>query len=243
MRKIFAMAVFLSVFGIAFAQDDAGAVLKKMDNTFLAVKDKSARVEMQMISLNSGKTKIKKAMLYQKGLDHKLFRYIYPKSDSGIASLNIPGAVYLYMPMFKTPKKVTNMAKSNAFNKSDFSLEDANTKPYAQRFTPKMLENNADAYVLDLIPKEGEQGPYSHLKVTINKQHYYPEKIEYFDKNDQKVKEANYKFVKIGNLWVSSSVSMKNLKRNHETKFIMSDIKINQGLDDDVFKVENMVKE
>ncbi len=240
MKKIIFFALFLFGAGFVNAQGDAVEILKNTDKTLLAVKDKSADVEMQMINLGNGKTKIKKALLYQKGLDYKLFRYTYPKGDSGIASLNIPGAVYLYLPMFKKPKKVTNMAQSNAFNKSDFSLEDANTKPYIERFDPKLLKTTDNSFVLDLIPKE--QGSYSHLVMTINKKHYYPEKIEYFDKNNQKVKEANYQYIKIGDLWVGSSVSMRNLKKNHETKFIMSNIKINSGLSDDLFKVENMVK-
>ena len=226
--------------GIALSQEDAVSILKKMDETVLAIKDKSATVEMQMINLNNGKTKTKKAMLYQKGLTHKLFRYTYPKGDSGITSLNIPGAVYLYMPMFKKPKKVTNMAQSNAFNKTDFSLKDANTKPYSEQYIPKLLNSNENNYVLELTPKDKENS-YDHLIVTINKQHFYPEKIEYFA-NGQKIKEANYQYVKIGKQWVSSSVSMKNIKKNHETKFIMTNIKINSGLSDDLFKVENMVQ-
>ena len=132
------------------------------------------------------------------------------------------------------------MAQSNAFNKTDFSLKDANTKPYSEQYIPKLLKSNENNYILELTPKDKENS-YDHLIVTINKQHFYPEKIEYFA-NGQKIKEANYQYVKIGKQWVSSSVSMKNIKKNHETKFIMTNIKINSGLCDDLFKVENMVQ-
>ena len=243
MKPIFSFIMVLLLAPTAlFSQDNAAAILNKMDAVLLSVKDKSADVEMQMINLKNNKTKIKKAKLLQKGLDHKLFSYTYPKSDSGIASLTIPGAVYLYMPMFKKPKKITSMAESNTFNKTDFSLEDVNNKPYAERYTPKFLKNANTSYVLDLIPKDAKDGSYSHIVVTINKQHYYPEKFEYFDKKNQKVKEANYRFIKIGNIWVGDQVAMKNLKKNHETRFIMSNIKINQGLSDKLFLPENMVK-
>ncbi len=223
------------------AQKNAATILSKMDAVLLLVKDKSTDVEMQMINLKNGKTKVKKAKLLQKGLDHKLFFYTYPKSDSGIASLTIPGAVYLYMPMFKKPKKITSMAESNTFNKTDFSLEDVNNKTYTEKYTPKMLRDENNSYVLDLIPKNENDGSYSHLIVSINKQHFYPEKIEYYDKKNQKVKIATHQFTKMGNVWVSNSVAMKNLKKNHETRFIMSNIKINQGLKDSLFLPENMV--
>ncbi len=239
MKKIIIFIILLYGISMVHAQDQASSILNKMDAMLLAIKDKSATVEMQMINLNNGKTKVKNALLIQKGLDHKLFRYTYPKSDSGISSLTIPGAVYLYMPMFKKPKKVTNISQSNAFNKSDFSLADANTTPFTEKYIPELLENNADSYKLNLIPKD-KNSVYSRLVVTINKQHFYPEKFEYFSKN-QKIKEANYEYIQIGKLWVTSSVSMKNIKKNHETKFIMTNIIINSGLSDDLFKVENMV--
>ena len=223
------------------AQENASDILKKMDNSIFSIGDKSSDVEMKMINLKNNSIKIKKATLLQKGLDKKLFRYTYPKSDSGIASLTIPEGVYLYLPMFKKPKKITNLAESNAFNKSDFSLQDANTKPFSEVYTPKLLESNQDNYLLDLIPKD-RNSFYSHLIITINKQYLYPEKIKYYDSKNQEIKEANYEYIKVGKLWVVSSVSMRNTKKKHETKFIMTNIKINTGLSDDLFKVENMVK-
>ena len=227
---------------VAFTADNASSILAKVDKNMLAIKDKTAEVEMQMINLKNGSKKVKKAMLYQKGLDKKLFRYTYPDSDKGIASLTIPGAVYLYLPMFKKPKKVTNMAQGNTFNKSDFSLEDMVTKPYSELYTPKLIKTTDKAFILDLTPKDPDNSSYSHLVATINKVHYYPEKFEYYDKKNQKVKEAVNDYVKIDNYWIAQTVTMTNLKKNHKTIFTMKNIKINTGLKDDLFTVENMVE-
>jgi outer membrane lipoprotein-sorting protein len=221
---------------------DAKTILAKVDKTVFSVKDKTATVEMQMINLKTNTKKIKKAMLYQKGLDKKLFRYTYPKSDNGIASLTLPDAVYLYLPMFKKPKKITNMAESNKFNKSDFSLEDRDDKTYTERYTPNLIKSDADTYILNLVPKK-PGGSYSRLLATVNKHYYYPEKIEYFDQDGNKLKIATYTFKKIGKYWVATEVSMENVVKKHKTRFIMTDIKFNTGLKDDLFTPEKMAGE
>ncbi len=221
------------------AQTTAPEILKAMDKVLFAPKDKELSLEMVMTDLKTHKEKIKKAELYQKGADKKLFVYTYPSSDKGIATLTLPGEMYLYLPMFKKPKKITNMAESNNMNKSDFSLEDMATSPYSERYTPKLLSSNAASWVLELTPKD-PKATYSKLVITVNKAHHYPEKIAYYDKKGQKIKESTYQFKKIGNYWVSYQATMTDLKKKHRTVITMTDIKINQGLSDNVFTLENL---
>ncbi len=241
MKTFIAFILISTVLLSAFSPDEPGSILAKIDQTQGAIKDKTADVEMQMINLKSGSKKIKKAHFYQKGLDHKLFKYIYPKSDEGIATLTIPGAVYLYLPMFKKPKKVTNMAEGNAFNKSDFSLEDMNSKSYSELYTAVKLNDEDGNIVLDLKPKDSESS-YSHIVAQFNKQYYYPVKFVYYDKKGTKLKVALYHHSKINGLWVVDQINMTNVKKNHRTLFIMTNIKINTGLSDDLFTVEKMVE-
>ncbi len=224
----------------ATGQGNANTILAKTDQTLFAAKDKSADVKMVMINLKNGKQKVKKATLLQKGAGKKLFRYTYPKSDSGIATLSLPdNQVYLYLPLFKKPKKITNLAQSNAFNKSDFSFQDMATKSYTEKYTPQLMGTTDTSYVLKLKPKD-DNSKYSYLLATINKAYYYPEKIEYYNQKGQKVKVAVYHYKKVEKYWIADEVSMTDLKKNHETKIIMSNIKINQGLKDDVFTVKNL---
>ena len=239
-----ALIILITLFfaGPAVKSQNAAGILSKMDNTLLAVKDKVADVEMEMTNLNTGKGNVKKATIMQKGADKKIFRYTFPKSDAGIATLTLPDAVYLYLPMFKKPKKITNMAQSNTFNKSDFSLSDAAHLPYSDNFTPKLISTSGADYVLELTPKS-DMEDYSRLVVHVNKKYYYPDKIEYFDKKDGKLKEAEYKYKKVGNYWVADVVTMINVKKNHKTVIKMSNIKINQGLKDSDFTVEKITPE
>jgi outer membrane lipoprotein-sorting protein len=55
-------------------------------------------------------------------------------------------------------------------------------------------------------------------------------------------KEADYTYEKIGKYWNAKEVVMKDLEKNHSTTIKLSDIKFDQGLSDDIFKVENLKK-
>jgi len=238
---IFSLAIYFTI-SVSASSQNAEHILKKMDDTILAVKDKTADAELETTNTNTGKGNIKRAFLMQKGSDRKIFRYTYPQSDKGIATLIVPDAVYLYLPMFKKPKKITNMAQSNTFNKSAFSLSDASYLPYSMHFTPTLKETTGTDYILELIPKK-ENIAYSKLIVYINKKEHYPVKIEYYDKKNEKIKEASYHYKKIGNYWVADVVVMTDHSKNSKSTIKMSNLKINQGLKDSDFTVEKLVPE
>ncbi len=239
--------VILIITGILFltatkmtAQADARTILSKMDDVIFSVKDKTADVKMVLINLKNGKENVKKAVIMQKGHDKKLFRYIYPKSDSGIATLTLPGdQTYLYLPLFKSVKKISSNSDGGAFNKSDFSLRDTPTKPYSELYTPQLTGTNDTAYILALIPKS-EKWLYGKLVATIDKTHYYLKRLEYYNQKGKKIKEADYHYQKIGGHWVADQVTMTNEAKQHRTVTIMTNIKINTGLKDDLFTVENL---
>jgi outer membrane lipoprotein-sorting protein len=236
---IFSIAVFMAV-SVSVSSQNAAHILKKVDNTILAVKDKTADATMETTNTNTGKGSIKRAFLMQKGADRKIFRYTYPQSDKGIATLIIPDAVYLYLPMFKKPKKITNMAQSNTFNKSAFSLSDASFLPYSKNFTPTLKETTATDYVLELKPLKDDI-EYGKLIIYADKKEYYPNKIVYYNKKNEKEKEAVYSYKKVGNFWVADVVVMTDFNKNSKSTIKMSNIKINQGLKDSDFTVEKLV--
>jgi len=113
------------------------------------------------------------------------------------------------------------------------------SKSYSDKYTPKLLKIEEDAYVLELIPIL-KKSSYSKLIVRIHKTNYYPIAMEYYDKGNKKVKAAKYTFEKIDNYWSSSEVEMTNLKKNHKTKMQMFDVKYDTGLTDDDFTVRKL---
>ena len=76
--------------------------------------------------------------------------------------------------------------------------------------------------------------------VRINKTYGYPVTMEYYNVNGRKFKEAKYRYEKIGKYWNAAEVIMKDLEKNHSTKILISEVKFDQGLSDDLFTVEKL---
>jgi len=240
LRRFIPVLIFSIPF-LAGAQD-AGALLAGMDRVIFGPKDKKATMTIVLKS-RSGKEKIREAEMLQKGPDKKLFRYTQPESQAGIATLSLPGDImWLYMPAFGKPKKISLLAKSQKFTGTDFSHEDMATQPYADRYTPKLIQTGADTYMLELTPIS-EKSNYSKIIVTLNKLNYYPVTMEYYNRGGNRMKEATYKYSKIGKYWNADEVLMQDLKSGHSTSISLRDVRFDVGLSDAEFTVERMKQE
>lgn len=239
-RNIIYLLIIVSFAGtMDAASQDASAILGKMDNIIIAPKDKEGKVSIILVDKN-GKEKVREAQMLQKGPDKKLYRYTKPESQAGIATLTLPNSVmWLYLPAFGKPKRISILTKDSSFNNTDFSYEDMATTPYADRFTPEILETKDDVWLLKLIPKSGKSN-YSKIIARINKENGYAEAMDFYDLKDKKFKEAVYSYEKIGKYWNADEVIMKDLEKNHSTKILITDVKFDQGLSDDLFLVEKL---
>jgi outer membrane lipoprotein-sorting protein len=218
---------------------DAKELLKKMDDLMMAPKDRVATVEI-LLENKGGKEKAREAEMKQKGADKRLYRYTKPENQAGIATLSLPGGeMWLYLPAFGKPKKISLLAKSQAFTGTDFSYEDMDPKPYSERFDPKLISSTDEIWKLELTPVY-EKSDYSKILVDVDKTNFYPVKMEYYDKSGQKVKEAFYQYVYSGKYWYAKTVKMNDLKKEHSTEITMKEIKFDQGLSDDDFSVERL---
>jgi outer membrane lipoprotein-sorting protein len=237
-KYVFILAMFTMVVTNASGQD-AAAILNKMDQIGFSPKDKQGKVAIILID-KSGKEKVREAMMYQKGPDKKLYRYTKPESQAGIATLTLPNSVmWLYLPAFGKPRKISMLTKESTFNNTDFSYEDMATTPFADRFIPELVETRADSYILKLQPK-AEKSNYSKIVVTVDKINGYARLMEYYDTAGKKIKEATYSYEKVGQYWNTKEVLMKDLEKDHSTKIIITEAKFDQGLSDDLFLLENL---
>jgi outer membrane lipoprotein-sorting protein len=240
-NKYTALLLSMMLMGCAWnvKAQDAASILAKMDKIIFSPKDKQGKVTI-ILTDKSGKEKIREATMLQKGRDKKLYRYTKPESQAGIATLSLSNDVmWLYMPAFEKPKKISMLAKDQSFTGTDFSYEDMVNTPYSDRYTPTLLSSEGNTYLLKLMPKSGKSN-YSKVFVKIDKVNGYPVTMEFFNRMDKKFKEANYKYEKVGQYWNASEVSMMDYEKNHSTKILLQDVKFDQGLSDDLFLVEKL---
>ena len=218
----------------------ANALLQNMDFLIAAPKDKEASVLM-VITDKSGNEKKREASLKQKGKFKKLYRYTKPEKQAGIATLSLPDdLIWLYMPAFGKAIRISLLSKSQAFTGTDFSQEDMSGIPYSDRYDPIIINaNDPDFYTLELTPKS-KKTKYSKIILTMDKTNYYPIKMEFFNKSNNYIKLATYKYKKQDNYWYAKEVIMTSVLKKHSTSILLTDVKFDQGIDDDVFTVENL---
>jgi outer membrane lipoprotein-sorting protein len=237
---VFVFTVVIAVTNVVSVRaQDASALLKKMDDVMYSSKDMTGLNKIVLIDKN-GKESVREATIAQKGTDKRLFRFTKPASQAGISVLSLPNDVmYLYMPAFGKERRISSSVKSQKFAGTDFSYDDMESKLFSEKYSPELIKTEDKVYVLKLIPKS-KKSAYSKVILYLNKQYYYPEKMEYYDKGNHKIKVADYTFKKIGKYWNASEIVMKDLKKNHITKMIMSDVKYDQGISDDYFSVRKL---
>jgi outer membrane lipoprotein-sorting protein len=232
---------FVLAGGVFFANaQDADAILKNMDNVLYAPKDLTGTNTIVLTDKN-GKQETREATIKQKGKDKRLMFFTSPASQAGIGVLALPNDVmYLYLPAYGKERRISASAKNQNFSGTDFSYDDMEAKPYAEKYTPKLLNTEGNIFVLELTPKV--QSDYSKVIVNVNKEYYYPELMEYYDKGNTKIKAAKYAFKKIGNYWNATEIEMTDLKKNHRTRMLMSDVTYDTGLSDDDFTVRKLTQ-
>ena len=236
--SVLVSALFLLV-GLNANAQDANNILSKMDDVMYSPKDMTGKTKIVLID-KAGKEKTREATMIQKGTDKRLFRFTAPSSQAGIATLSLPDDVmYMYLPAFGKERRISSSVKSQKFAGTDFAYDDMEAKLYSEKYTPKLIKTEADVYVLELTPIS-KKSAYSKLMVNVHKTDYYPTYMEYYDKGNHKIKEATYQFEKIGEYWNAKEIEMTDLKKNHVTKMIMSDVKYDTGLTDDDFTVRKL---
>jgi outer membrane lipoprotein-sorting protein len=239
--RYFLLLFVISFFVAPLSQaQNADTLLKKMDRLMSAPADKEAVVTMTLTD-KAGKSTVREAKMKQKGADKKLYRYTKPEKQAGIATLSLPGDVmWLYMPAFGAPTKVSLLSKSQAFTGTDFSYEDMESRSYSQRYKPKLLKSDDPAIsLLELIPIN-KKSNYSKIVLSLNNKNFYPTKMEFYNERGELFKRATYKYTKQGKYWFAHEVIMTDLKKNHSTKIQMSDMKFDQGLSDEEFSVKKL---
>jgi len=238
-KLTFLISIILFLSSKSMSSQDAETLLQKMDQLIAAPTDREATVIMIMTDKN-GKEKIREASLKQKGRFKKLYRYTKPEKQAGIATLTLPdNIIWLYMPAFNKPMRISLLSKSQAFSGTDFSQEDMNGLPYSDRYTPKIIDSDSNSYRIELSPKS-KKNKYNKIILTLDKTNFYPTKMEYFDKSDRYFKIATYIYEKQEEYWYAKNVLMVSILKNHSTEITFKSIKFNQGLSDDLFLVENL---
>lgn len=238
-----ALVVLLLLFtiNVSFAQLTGVEILKKVDDVTYAPKDQTYKARVILIDKN-GRESYREALMYQKGTNKRLVKFTEPADIRGIGFLSLPEDMnYVYLPAFKRSRRVASHIKNQNFAGTDFTYEDMEALTYSEKWNPELLRQDQSHYILKLTPKEGRKSDYSKLVMYVRTDNFYPEKIEYYDKAGNLYKIlTRSRIEKVRNYWIAFETEMKDVKKDHATKLILEDVKVDTNLSNDIFTVRNL---
>lgn len=240
-KRIIILGMLIS--GLMFGEN-VETILKKVDQNS---KFETSQMETTMKIVKTGKVLSEmKMMSYTKEAesnDKQLMRFTYPARLNGTAILSKDGKVWYYNKRSNRVRLLSKSAKKGSMMGTGMSYDDMNLD-YIKDFNSEMIKEKKNYYLIKMIPKDLDKN-YKYLVVKIKKDKMVEEKIEYYNKSNNKYKEFFlYDYKKIGNKWVALRAKIDDFTTGKITEILTNEstIKYDINLRDSVFSERNLKK-
>jgi len=171
--------------------------------------------------------------------DKSLTIFDDPKDVKGTASLTFshsvkPDEQWLYLPALKRVKRISSKNKSGPFMGSEFAFEDIASQEvdkYTYKFIGEDTFNGRDVFVVESYPAYKNSG-YTRLVSMIDKEEYYPHRIEYYDRKGALLKilvqSDHQKY--LDKYWRAGTMEMTNEQTAKSTTLSWDNYEFKTGL-------------
>ncbi|WP_186176067.1 outer membrane lipoprotein-sorting protein [Vibrio jasicida] len=173
-----------------------------------------------------------------------------PRDVKGTAFLNHSHTVgsddqWLYLPALKRVKRIASRNKSGPFMGSEFAYEDLSSfeiEKYRFNYLKDDAIKGQDTFVLEQIPTDTNSG-YTKQVVWLDKAHYRPMKVEFYDRKGALLKTLVFSDYKqyLNQYWRAHTMAMTNHQTGKSTELTTSELTFQTGLKDTDFN-KNILK-
>jgi hypothetical protein len=242
--SVFTSALSLALFSpVTHADEQQGlAIATKRKQLDSGWGDSQASMIMRLTNANGDtserRLRIKTLEIIGDG-DKGLTIFDTPLDVKGTAFLNFshatePDEQWLYLPALKRVKRIASKNKSGPFMGSEFAYEDLSSfelEKYRFHFVGEEKLGNTDTFLLEQTPVDSNSG-YTKQRVWLDKQHYQPLRVDYFDRKGALLKTltlSDYQ-LHLNKLWRAHKLDMHNSQTNKSTLLITESLDFGQGL-------------
>lgn len=212
--------------------------------------DQVAKTVFTLIN-NRGQKRVREMLRYWKdydgkdGLSSKTFIYFSSPPDvKDTTFLNWsredPEAdddQWIYLPALRKVRRIAAGDKENSFMGSDLIFDDLGDREVDEdehRLIRVENEGGVKFYVVEAIPKKKDY-IYSRKLSWVHAQDWTVPKIEFYDRKGQLLKIMRTEWMQVDGIWTWKRTVVENQQSGHRTEIDISDVKMNQGLDDSLF--------
>jgi outer membrane lipoprotein-sorting protein len=234
-KYLLLIAVLLLAAQFVFS-DEKGSDIAKKNHDLKKANDSSSELTMTLIDKNGSNSFIE----FLEPADVKGTKFLT------IAHKKIEDEQRLYLPALKKPRQISGSNKNGKFMGSDlfyYDMEDRAFEDMNYKFIREEKYNNMDCFVIEATAVASDS-PYSRSLLWINKADYFAYKIECYDKKDDSLWKviAMVEVKTIDGVMMPSKTAVDNKKDGTKTLMQMDNIKLNSGIKDEVFTVQNLEK-
>ncbi len=254
MKKILLTILILSlILTSGLYGDDKGSLTAKKNFDLKKSNDSSSELTMILID-KTGSKKTRKLLMYSKEGkegDNSFIEFLEPVDVKGTRFLTIAhkkteDEQRLYLPALKKTRQISSSNKNGKFVGSDlfyFDMEDRAFEDQTYKFIKEEKYNDKECDVIEAISLD-KNSPYSKSLMWISKEDNFAYKIECYDKKDDSLWKviAMIETKIIDGIIIPVKTVIDNKKEGTKTLMQTDNIRINTGIKDDVFSIQNLEK-
>ncbi len=237
------------LYATAMADDKGETVARR----FFALKDpKTSYSKATMVLVdNNGRKRTRTLEMYGKKDEQgtwSFIEFLTPATVKGTRFLTIPHAEgddeqRLYLPALRKTRTIAASSKDGTFVGSDFfyyDMEDRAFEDYTYTYLREETLEERDCHVIKMETKD-PGAPYAYAEAWVDKGDNFVYRTKMYDRRGGHIKTLIVVETKtIDGCIIPTKVVMENHRDDHKTLLAMSDIRVNEGVDDNVFTVRNL---
>ncbi|MBW2276041.1 MAG: outer membrane lipoprotein-sorting protein [Deltaproteobacteria bacterium] len=236
-------ALALSCVVAPVTADEVDDILGRVDANLTMVRDQTYTGEIEVIR-GDEVTKRMEFVVKLKGLRKKLVKFTAPGDVRGMAVLTTEdNLMYVYMPAYRRVRRVASHVRNQGFMGTDFSPEEMSNAALSLGWQGKILEDNEEDWVLELVPKQGHETVYSKMRVTVLKTIYAAVKLESFGPRGELIKtETRSEWSSLGQITLPTLFTVEDHRTGSKSVMRLLDCKVNQGIPDSAFTKRALIR-
>ena len=221
---------------------DANKILAEIDRRANAFDDQQATASMKIFKGD----KLSKELTFEttmQGLQKQFIHFTAPGDVAGMKILMQDAkTLYVYLPEFKKVRRVAAHAMNQGFLGSEFTYQDMTETQLAPFYNAELGGREGSQTTLKLTPK-GSESSWARLEVVIDSKKGGVTEIRYYDGAGNHVRtQTREAWKKVGGELMPTKVSMANLKTGDTTVVELSDVRVNEGVDDGLFSRRQLLR-
>lgn len=244
LKLLFSILLSLALFFpsyACFADDDAAALLKKMDELFRS-KNSISTIKMQIITPNWQRTL--EMQSWTLGMDDTFIRVLSPRKDRGVATLKKDKEMWNYFPKINKVIKVPPSMMMGSWMGSDFTNDDLVREVSLVEEYQVTKSVEGENYRLTLVPKKDTVTVWGKIEFIVNQKTLLPLEQNYFNEKGVKVRTMAFSHIKdFSGKKMPAVMTMVPLnKTGHKTviKYVKAEFDIDMV--DNIFTLRNLQK-